>query len=163
MTEAAKAGTKKVHNQVHDDAIWRQMIQNEYVCASNWDKNWAFMAQAKYPRSSFSKSKRTEAQGKSALPPITPPTSSSVNSVFPAREKPETSEAVLGDLATYNVKHMIRRAPPQDKYTFPATTAEAYGWQFAAHKGKVLDRFARVAPGRVDTLKWWGGARESLP
>ncbi|ORZ31038.1 hypothetical protein BCR44DRAFT_1280581 [Catenaria anguillulae PL171] len=169
MTEAtAKRGAKE-HNQVHNDLIWRQMIQYEYTCASNWEKNWAFM------KNRLPRSYKSNLSSKDSLPPIShnasstgPSSTVSQVSVFPIRQRPTTSEAALGDIAAYNVRHLIRRHQPQEKYSFPATTAEMYGWQFGDKEKKstsiqVLDRFARVAPGRVDTLKWWGGARESLP
>ncbi|KAI8807896.1 hypothetical protein BJ742DRAFT_811152 [Cladochytrium replicatum] len=105
----------------------------------------------------------------------------------------ESSNSIVGDwLYTYNVPRVIRYRPPFEKYTCPATTSSEIGWSWAGtaaaikrhdptnalhvdpactsesqriQKGSfhTLERFGKHARGRRDVLKWWGGARESLP
>ncbi|KNE63138.1 hypothetical protein AMAG_08300 [Allomyces macrogynus ATCC 38327] len=200
MAAAESKRAQKIHNQVHNDAIWRQMITNEYACAANWPKNWAFMKDSPYPHgtsSSATSKPPTSADGSGGLklPDLSSSSSSSRRptglgsaSLYPVRTHIGAADGAAGDIVTYNVKHLVRRVLPEAKYSFPATSATVYGWNWHVNATPVdgaamapldrpadgnekvprrappvLDRFARVAPGRVDTLKWWGGARESLP
>jgi hypothetical protein len=90
------------------------------------------------------------------------------SSIYPVKLSLQNDDSIKNDLITYNVRRILRREPPREKYIFPATSSESYGWSWNndsadARGGKALDRFARIAPGRMNTLSWWGGDRESLP
>ncbi|ORZ30192.1 hypothetical protein BCR44DRAFT_1445940, partial [Catenaria anguillulae PL171] len=114
----------------------RQMIQYEYTCASNWEKNWAFMKN-RLPRSN-----KSNLSSKDSLPPI------SHNALCVSHSStPDTSEPLWATLLRTNVRHIDSSPPTTGKYSFPATTAEMYGWQFGDKEKKstsiqVLDRFA---------------------
>ncbi|KAI9219442.1 hypothetical protein BC828DRAFT_386165 [Blastocladiella britannica] len=164
----------------------RQMIHYEHACATNWDQKWVFMKH-KMPNRTSASQKLPPLNGSSAPgTPVGALESMNTHSVFPARFRPTSAEAAKGDIAAHNIRHLVRRHAPLEKYTFPATTAESYGWDYSrrqcivAAKGSekgpsssrgesakgrapILDRFARVAPGRIDTLTWYGGGREGLP
>ncbi len=54
MAEAEAATTKKEHNTVHDDAIWRQLIKYELDWARNWERKWGFMKDAHHEKKKVS-------------------------------------------------------------------------------------------------------------
>ncbi|KAI9142473.1 hypothetical protein BKA69DRAFT_1124140 [Paraphysoderma sedebokerense] len=165
MTGAAN-GTKKSttsQNAVHGDAIWRQIIKNELNGSSAWENNWGFM------RDLYKDMAKSEVDAVSSLklPPITNfrknSSSTPSTSQFPISEKFSLSkkDSEYDNFAmSYQIKRLIGRAGPNEKYTFPATTAEVYGWDWNKHttgQPQKLEPFGRLLLGRGkgDVMKWW--------
>ncbi|KAJ3042543.1 hypothetical protein HDV00_007077 [Rhizophlyctis rosea] len=175
-------GEKRVRNMVHDDAIWRQTIQYELLTANSWEKDWGFMKEL------YDKSPRTLSQ-KPPLPSIhqTPTATttttethhSGLPSLLPPGLTPDPNSTLSDWLLMHDVKRIIASKTPNQKYGFPCTTMQEVGWDWEdGGKGdkkeggggvrrigglRTLERYGRYAEGRRDVLKWWGGARESLP
>ncbi|KAJ3127821.1 hypothetical protein HK098_005715 [Nowakowskiella sp. JEL0407] len=193
MTEVANKKEKRLSNQVHNDAIWRQTINYELTTAKNWDRNWGFMKEAYQDPKQKQNSKPTK------LPRIVKISHTNINGSGLPSKMPngltKDPDSIVADwLYTYNVDRVIRFHTPKDKYTFPATTSAEVGWMWEgtaeaisgfakeeksngnasendsptkntkpSPKYYTLERFGKQARGRGDVLKWWGGVRESLP
>ncbi|KAL7750631.1 hypothetical protein RI367_003973 [Sorochytrium milnesiophthora] len=166
MVESAKSKTGKVHNMVHNDAIWRQVIHNEQNCHNTWDKNWGFMKELTNHSAENRQRPKSSGGASSSLPPISPQ-AGVVLSAYPVKER-LSETAHIDHLLSFNVPQIVNRSGPKDKYTFPGTMTCEYGWDWPGRPVNVqgrstLEMYGRHAKGRMDTLKWWGGARESLP
>ncbi|KAI9207452.1 uncharacterized protein BJ171DRAFT_456066 [Polychytrium aggregatum] len=189
MPGESKKGERRVHNMVHDDAIWRQTIHYELTTASNWEGSWGFMKDAyRQPSPDTKSDSRPDPPRAADTNPPVPSTSSSASfasglpSKVPQGLTDNPDSIVSNWLCNHNVPRIIRYRMPIEKYRFPATTATEIGWLWGkgdvvpvapspywitqsreAPKNHTLERFGKHAKGRVDTLKWWGGGRESLP
>jgi hypothetical protein len=95
----------------------------------------------------------------------------------------DSQDSILGDwLCAHQVSRIIAYRLPNQKYTYPATTATEIGWTWENVQKKLnlplppikerassitgpasLERFGSYARGRGDVMKWFGGCRESLP
>ncbi|KAJ3038553.1 hypothetical protein HK097_003146 [Rhizophlyctis rosea] len=183
MAEAK--GERRVRNMVHDDAIWRQTINYELLTANSWEKDWGFMGELyeKTPTTT------TKASPKTKLPPIYPSQNlSGLPSKLPPGLTTDQNSTLSDWLLMHDVGRIITSKSPNQKYTFPCTTMQEVGWDWeedgeggfkqksigsgsgsgsgkgdSRHRLRTLEKYGRYAEGRKDILKWWGGARESLP
>ncbi|KAJ3201824.1 hypothetical protein HDU82_007851 [Entophlyctis luteolus] len=111
-----------------------------------------------------------------------PRTSGLPSRLPPGLVLPQDDAVVRDLLVAYRVPTVVRARMPVDKYRVPCTTSAEVGWAWggAAEDAppvdaatavggcrkavfRTLEKYGNVAPGRQDILKWWGGARESLP
>ncbi|KAJ1504545.1 hypothetical protein HMI56_001580 [Coelomomyces lativittatus] len=185
--EGSPEKSPKIQNQVHNDAIWRQLIQKEFQCSRDWQTRWSFMTEENYPYSnttaSTSNHSLSPTSTSSSFASSTPKPLSSLDhlaSVFPVKQKFSESPA-MQDVYTHGIKHTMRRSknhtystshpiPPstssmchsKDLYFFPPTSSSQYGWIW--QEGNKLDPYhGQQCKGKQDILRWWGGTRESMP
>ncbi|KAJ3395885.1 hypothetical protein HDU92_004731 [Lobulomyces angularis] len=182
---------KRIHNVVHDDAIWRQTINYELNTAKNWDKSWGFVCDAYKTVDIPEKNSR--------LPPLKnknysqqPNASGLPSKLCPGLTK-DANSLISDWLLTYDTPRIVNYRFPASKYTYPATTSNEVGWpwgrnsqygneepakkkidnndnQFQSKPTKnnfpplyyTLERFGNHARGKQENLKWFGGSLEGL-
>jgi hypothetical protein len=112
------------HNVVHEDHIWRSLIQQEFEQSLNWEKKWGFM------KDDLS-SKGTDIQD-------TNDSKSGYPSGLPSKRKGLTKEITenndVDNVAEYYLRsHKVRNlqlhlGKPLDKYFHPPTGNSTIGW-----------------------------------
>ncbi|KAI8909148.1 hypothetical protein EDD86DRAFT_226880 [Gorgonomyces haynaldii] len=156
----AQQKTPRIHNAVHDDAIWRQTINYEINTAKNWENHWGFMRDAmmqENEKQSIKLPKIPLKQEGSGLP-----------SMLPNGLKDDNNPVVEDWLLAFHVPRVIQHRYPHQKYHVPCTTSQEVGWPWIQQPGKkmpaprTLERFGKHARGRGDVLEWFGAA-EALP
>ncbi|KAJ2992610.1 hypothetical protein HDV02_002969 [Globomyces sp. JEL0801] len=178
-SKSSKEG--RLHNAVHNDAIWRQTIRYEANTATNWEKNWGFMQKAMIENEAIARKEKPRAYQPPALPKIQ---SDNRRSGLPSKLAPglaDKENPIVSDwLFTSNTPRIIQYRFPSEKYNMPTTTSNDIGWPWFPKEGgtpnnssiqfrrtgipqsRTLETFGKHARGRGDVLKWFG-ARESLP
>ncbi|KAJ3268561.1 hypothetical protein HDV01_002579 [Terramyces sp. JEL0728] len=175
----------RVHNAVHDDAIWRQTIRYESNTASNWQKNWGFMQQAMIENQKIAqKEDSRKVSHRPTLPAITSNDGrvTGLPSILPPGLDDEGNGIVSDWMYTSNIPRIIKYRFPSEKYKTPTTTSHEIGWPWqkepikpikkpgvsisynraAIPQADSLEVYGKHARGQGDVLKWFG-AREALP
>ncbi|KAJ1522428.1 hypothetical protein HK096_002142 [Nowakowskiella sp. JEL0078] len=147
MASEVQKKEKRIHNQVHDDAIWRQTINYELTTAKNWDRYF----------------QKPSGENNVKLPTIAtvPSFASGLPSKLP--QGLSGSDTLMADwLYTYNVPRVIRYKSPSEKYKYPPTTSGEVGWMWTGTTKAISKSVPNIIAGQENNSKFKFGCNTDL-